>query len=129
MTGLFYESKPKKEKKKRGPSKLEESLFAEFKLFGLPTPVRQYIFHPTRKWRFDFAWIELKIAVEINGGIFMGGGHNRGGYMEMTYEKINEATKLGWQVYTFGPKSVKIPKVKSATSEALAFMYGLLRKA
>ena len=31
-------------------------------------PVREYIFHPKRKWRFDFYFPERKLAVEIEGG-------------------------------------------------------------
>ena len=28
----------------------------------------EYRFHPTRKWRFDYAWPENKIALEVEGG-------------------------------------------------------------
>src|SRR5687768_16750315 len=30
---------------------------------------------PARRWRFDFAWPELKVAVECDGGTFTGGRH------------------------------------------------------
>ena len=35
---------------------------------------REYQFHPTRKWRFDFAHLDRKIAVECEGGIWRQGG-------------------------------------------------------
>jgi hypothetical protein len=112
---------------------LEDNLFAEFKLYGLPTPERQYIFHPTRKWRLDFAWPDRRIAVEVNGGIYMNknnptnpGGHNRGAYMELSYEKINEAQRLGWKVFMFGPSQCRGRKRTNESSAALAFMHNVL---
>lgn len=106
-------------------AKLEDSLFAEFKTFQLPIPERQYIFHPKRKWHFDFAWPDHRIAVEINGGIYTGGRHSRGATMELDYEKLNEATKMGWSVFQFGPRSIKRKKNSQASSNALAFMHGV----
>ena len=35
--------------------------------------VREYKFHPTRKWRFDFAHVATKTAIEIEGGTWSGG--------------------------------------------------------
>lgn len=117
-------------KKPSYKKKLEDSLYGEFKLFGLSLPLRQFLFHPKRKWTVDFAWPDLKIIVEVQGGIFMPkgkGGHNRGAYMEKEYEKHNEAARLGWQVYKFGPKALYIKKRTSQSSKALAFLYPLLR--
>jgi hypothetical protein len=108
-------------------SKLEDDFAAELKLYGIPDPVRQYRFHPVRLWRFDFAWPEQKkIAVEIHGGIFMKagtGGHNRGGYMEQSFEKSNEAQRLGWKVFIFGPKACRAKKRTTESSAALKFIY------
>ncbi len=115
--------------KKSLRQKLEDGLYGEFKLFGLPLPERQYRFHKERQWRVDFCWPSLKIIVEVQGGIFIPagkGGHNRGGYMEKEYEKSNEATKLGWSVYKFGPKACYIPKRMGQSSAALNFLYPLL---
>jgi len=113
------------------PSALEDSLFAELKLHGLPMPERQFKFHPTRQWKFDFAWTDTPrgIAVEIQGGIFARGrgGHNRGAYMEKTYSKINEAVRLGWRVYMFGPKACYVSKRSGQPSKALQFLRGVLQ--
>jgi len=40
---------------------------AYYKSEGLPAPVFEYRFHPSRKWRFDIAWPERRVAVEVEG--------------------------------------------------------------
>lgn len=88
-------------KKARKSSHLE--LLAERLLSELPLgkPEREFRFHPTRKWRFDFAYPAKKIAVEIEGGIWSGGAHTRGKHFESDCEKYNTATLLGWRVFRF----------------------------
>jgi hypothetical protein len=36
-------------------------------------PVEEYGFHPTRKWRFDYAFVGEKLAVEVEGGVWKRG--------------------------------------------------------
>lgn len=67
---------------------------------------REYRFHPTRKWRFDFAIPEHKIAVEVQGGIYIHGRHNRGIYLESEYEKMCQAAILGWAVMPVTSKMI-----------------------
>ena len=66
----------------------------------IPTPVREHAFHPSRKWRFDFAWPEKRFAVEIEGSGPGGTGrHQRpAGYLADA-EKYEAAMLLGWTVY------------------------------
>ena len=61
-------------------------------------PAQQHYFHPERRWRFDFAWPEHKLAVEIQG---FGSGHNSYTGMSSDYEKHNEALRLGWRILYF----------------------------
>ena len=80
---------------------LEETLAFEIHSIGLPAPQREFKFHPTRKWRFDFCWPEHMLAAEVEGGIYSGGRHVRGaGYAEDCI-KYNEAALLGWRVLRF----------------------------
>jgi very-short-patch-repair endonuclease len=60
--------------------------------------VTQHIFHPIRKWRFDFAFPQIKLAIEIQG---YGRGH--ADYMSMAndYLKHNEAIRLDWAILYF----------------------------
>ena len=45
---------------------------------GLPAPVREHRFHQVRRLRFDYAWIEHKVALEVEGGLWTGGRLTRG---------------------------------------------------
>lgn len=69
--------------------------------------VREFKFHPKRKWRADFHLIGKKILVEVEGGIWSGGRHTRGkGYIG-DMEKYNSATVMGYQVLRFSTEQVK----------------------
>lgn len=66
-----------------------------------PQPVSEYQFYSERKWRFDFAFVPQKVAVEMEGGVFSGGRHTRGrGYTEDVI-KYNQAVVMGWKVLRF----------------------------
>jgi len=88
-------------------SHLEEKFLLVVKALDLPSPEQEHRFHPTRRWRLDFAWPELKVGVEINGGIWVNGGHSRGSGVTKDIEKSNEAKRLGWTIYTFTDKHLK----------------------
>jgi very-short-patch-repair endonuclease len=67
----------------------------------LPEPVREYRFHPERRWRFDFAWPANHVAVEVDGGTWGRGRHSRGRGFAADCEKLNQAALLGWTVLRF----------------------------
>src|ERR1700759_4634799 len=75
--------------------------------FGLPEPVTEYKFWPGRRFRFDFAWVKEKVAVEIEGGIWVRGRHSRGPGMMSDMEKDNQAGLMGWRVFRFTPIQLK----------------------
>lgn len=66
----------------------------------------EHMFHPTRKWRFDLALLDVKIAVEVDGGGWKQGAHHRPLGRQNDNEKDTEAQKLGWQVYRCTPRDV-----------------------
>lgn len=59
----------------------------------------EHQFMPGRKFRFDFAHIKAKVAVEMQGGVWVQGRHSRGHGLNSDCEKFNEAQVLGWQVF------------------------------
>ena len=70
---------------------------------GLPVPAPEYRFHGTRKWRFDYAWPKCKVALEVEGGVWMRGRHTRGSGFVKDMEKYNQAALLGWTVLRVQP--------------------------
>lgn len=89
---------------KRKPSSLEVAFMRTWKMVSgdvWPNPRREFRFHPTRKWRFDFAWERERVAVEMEGGVFVGGGHNQGRRYTMDCQKYNMATVMGWRVLRY----------------------------
>lgn len=83
-------------------SHLEEMFVLQMRLFGIPTPVRELEFHPDRRWRFDFAWPHLKIAVEIEGGVSSPRGrHTQLDGFVKDAEKYAIATEMGWRVFRY----------------------------
>jgi len=72
----------------------------------IPEPVTEFMFHPRRKWRLDYAFPEFKVAVEIEGGIWTGGRHTRGSGFIGDMAKYNELAARGWRLLRFPPKKV-----------------------
>lgn len=73
---------------------------------GMPTPKKEYRFHPPRRWRIDYAWPEHKLAVEIEGGGWIGGRHNRPVGFVKDMEKYNALTMDGYRLLRFTPQMV-----------------------
>lgn len=78
-----------------------ERIVSICRLFGLPPPDREYRFTPARMWRFDCAWVDAKLAVEVHGGAFSGGRHATGSGLVADSEKLRAAVLLGWRVLVF----------------------------
>lgn len=87
-------------------SLLQLSFEALLRSERLPKPETEYLFDPTRRWKFDFAWPVERVAVEIHGGVYKNdkqdsskrGRHTRGKGFINDREKMNEAQLQGWIV-------------------------------
>ncbi len=100
-------------------SKLEEALHFQIKGAGLPEPVREYRFHDTRRWRLDFAYPEHMLALEVEGGTWVNGRHNRALGLEADCEKYNTATLMGWKVLRVTGNMVNDGRALMLLEEAL----------
>lgn len=79
---------------------LEDRFMGVWQQLEGPELVREHRFHATRRWRFDFAYLQGRIAFEIQGGIYSPqSGHRSFEGVQRDYEKINAAQLLGWQVF------------------------------
>ncbi len=87
-------------------SRLEETFALQVRALGLPEPVREYRFHHERRFRVDFAWPDLKIAVEVDGGTWNNGRHTRGQGFHNDCIKKNLLSCSGWSVLTGDSKMV-----------------------
>lgn len=82
--------------------------------------IKEFKFHPVRKWRFDYAIPEYKIALEVEGGVWSGGRHTSPKGFLGDIEKYNMATLMGWRVFRTTPdelyKTATINLIKTAIS-------------
>lgn len=74
-------------------------------LFGEEMIHCEYRFHPVRRWRFDYAIPDIKLAVEYHGHAgFVGkgaSGHSTIKGLTNDCEKMNSAIAAGWRVLAF----------------------------
>jgi len=86
-------------------SPVEEAVFNYLKKHNYPLPAREFRFYPERRWRFDFAWPDLMIALEVEGGNY--GRHQRRAGFKADCQKYNQAAMLGWSVYRFTTEMIE----------------------
>jgi hypothetical protein len=72
----------------------------------LPVPETEYRLTPARRWRLDYAWPVYKVALEVEGGVWVKGRHNRGGGFLKDMEKYNHATTQGWRLLRCTPDTL-----------------------
>ena len=88
------------------PSRLEMRFETLWRASGGPELEKEFRFHPERKWRADFAHIPSRTLIEIEGGIYVNGRHNRGAGFAADLEKYFEAALSGWRVIRIGPNEL-----------------------
>lgn len=71
---------------------------------GIEKPEKEFRFHPQRKWRFDYAFPHVKLAIEVEGGVYTQGRHTRIAGFKGDIEKYNEATRYGWRLLRVQPE-------------------------
>ncbi len=96
----------------KSPSRLEERFLMLWKHVKGPDLEREYRFHHERRWRADFAQMEARVLIEIEGGIWVNGRHNRAAGFNADLEKYLEASLAGWRVFRFGPDQITMENVE-----------------
>lgn len=118
-TGLYRKVKPKGRAAGKGHKRIQEAqdrqkpvLPDRYKqafihiMRSIPENEPEYKFHPTRKWRFDYAVRTKMIAFEYEGIFSKKSRHTSLKGFSGDCEKYNEAQLLGWKVFRFTAKSI-----------------------
>lgn len=100
---------------------LAQAFLAALKLNHIRPPLREYVFHPTRKWRFDFSWPSARVALEVEGGAWKKGGsrHTRGAGFLGDMAKYNAAVMLRWRVLRCTPQTLCDPETIESVRQLL----------
>ena len=98
-------------KRERDAEKTARAIADYCAAHGLPAPVRELVFCGHRDWRFDYAWPDAKVALELEGGTFSGGRHSTGPGMRADMEKYNEAALRGWCVLRCETRQARSMKI------------------
>lgn len=69
--------------------------------------IKEHKFHEVRKFRFDYAVPEIKLAIEYEGGTWNNGGHVRPQHYSSDCEKYNLAQINGWIVLRYTTDTLK----------------------
>ena len=83
-------------------------LLRDIAALRLPTPERQYLFHPTVNYKADLCWARERLIVEVDGGVYLRHGHHNSG-KGYEYDRVRdaEALCLGFTVLRVTPGMVK----------------------
>lgn len=102
---------------------LEDKLLMQILNANLPVPDREVRFHDSRRWRFDFAYTEIMLAIEVEGGVWNKGRHTRPVGFEADCEKYNEAAVDGWSVLRVTGKMINSGMAIDQLTRLYDFLY------
>ena len=100
---------------------MSDALFrALLRTHRLPEPVSEHRFAPPRRWRFDYAWPDRRLALEVEGGAWTRGRHTRGKGFIADCEKYSVAAVRGWRIIRVTPDQLCTMRTVEWVREALA---------
>ncbi len=76
--------------------------------------VEEWQFAHGRLWRLDFGCPRYKVALEVQGGLYISGGHVRGDGFQRDREKVLAAQMHGILVAECSPKHIEEYAIKLA---------------
>lgn len=91
---------PKQRKPSKGKAWITKNLWAWCREKGYELK-KEHGFHPTRKWRFDWAIPEINAGIEFEGIISDKSRHTTIKGYSGDVEKYNAAGELGWTVFRY----------------------------
>lgn len=100
----------------KAPSKLEASFLWYWKALKGPDLIREFKFSKSRRWRADFAHLESRTLIEIEGGVHVNGRHNRASGFFADAEKYLEAVLSEWRVLRLTEKQINAQTLERVIS-------------
>ena len=97
---------------KKPPSRLERRFLLYRQSVGGPELKREFRFHMDRKWRADFAHVESRTLIEVEGGIYVQGRRNRPQGFAADAEKYLEAALDDWRVVRLAELQITAPMIE-----------------
>lgn len=112
--------KARKPQVRRSASRLTGVAFPVLcRAYGLPEPVPEHRFDLARRWKFDWAFVPEKVAVEQEGAVWVNGRHTRGAGVIKDMEKYNRAAVLGWKVLRATPQQMAAGDILASVKAAI----------
>jgi len=114
----------RQQRKRENVKDWEDEFDFQVRARHLPPITRHYLFAKRqlgRKWESDFAYPELNLLIEIEGGLWRrgGGAHSRPANIERDIEKANDAALLRFHTLRFTTTEVR-------NGNAIAFLIRVL---
>lgn len=103
-----------------GMSHLEVMLDDQLCLAGITPEDAEYCAIPGRRFRWDFVWISKKVLVEVQGAIWVKGGHSTGAGITRDATKNNLAILAGWKPLIVTAEHIKSGQALLWIQEALS---------
>lgn len=97
----------------------DQAFLLVLKARKIPSPVPEFRFHPVRKFRWDWAWPEYRLALEVEGGVWSGGAHGRGTGIVRDMEKSSVGAAEGWRVIRVTPSKLMADETLDHITRAL----------
>ena len=94
------------------PSRQERRFLLYWQSLGGPELKPSSSFTRLARWRADFAHIESRTLIEIEGGIWIQGRHNRPQGFAKDAEKYLEAALDGWRVLRLTELQITAPMIE-----------------
>lgn len=100
-------------------SHLEVMLDDQLCLAGITPEETEYYAIPGRRFRWDFAFPSKKLLIEVQGAIFVKGGHSTGVGITRDMEKNNLAVLAGYRCLVVSSKHISSGQALDWIKEAL----------
>lgn len=98
---------------------VELTLIQQITMARLEAPVPEHRVCPERRFRFDWAWPSRKLALEVDGAVWVNGRHSRGTGIQTDCEKFSLAAIHGWRVMRVTTDMVRSGKALQLVERAL----------